>query len=389
MNLEKLDTINRLTEPTETPVLSFFMPTWRAGKEVQQNAIRFKNLVARAEEKLQETDVHKKEIESLLQPVKDLIDADTFWQHQDLGLALFCSPQDYYYFNLPENPAEEVIVSDEFYVKPLISAITEDRVFYLLSISQGNLRLYRCSRYDIEEVNLQNVPLSIEEMMQYEDPEKSLQYHTGTAGTANRPAQFHGQGTGSDASRQKKDTQRFFHMVDHALNEHGYHKMMKEEDAGLILAGIDELIPMYREANSYPHLLDTSLNKNPDEMDERSLHETGWKLIAGQIDSEKQQRVEKFLEMRAGDKTSMNPDEIIKGSVMQRIDTLFLDPEKKMPGWYDHDTNTVHMNESGNGKETDLLNFAVLETLRHNGEVITLNGSRMLPGSPVAAIFRF
>jgi len=210
MKLEKLDTINKLTERTEVPALSFYMPTWRAGKEVQQNAIRYKNLVTRAEEQLQQADVHKNEIAALLQPLEDLIDADHFWQHQDRGLALFRSPQDYYYFNMPESPLEEVLISNEFYVKPVIAALTEDRLFYLLTLSQGNMRLFRCSRYDMEHIELQNVPASIEEMVKYDDPEKSLQYHTGTAGAGKRPAQFHGQGTGSDASRQKKDTQRFY-----------------------------------------------------------------------------------------------------------------------------------------------------------------------------------
>jgi len=389
MQLEKLDTIKQLTESGGAPALSLYMPTWRAGKEVQQNAIRFKNLVTRSEEKLQEAGLPKKEIAALLQPLTDLIPADSFWQHQDLGLALFRSSQDYYYFNLPENPAEEVVYSDEFYVKPLISAVTEDRVFYLLTLSQGNLRLFRCSRYDLKQIELQNVPASIEEMMKYEDPEKSLQYHTGTAGTGNRPAQFHGQGTSSDASRQKKDTQRFYHMVDNALREQGYHKRMQDEEAGLIIAGTDELIPMYREANSYPRLLDSALNKNPDELDDRTLHEHGWKLIANQIDYEKQQLVEKFLEMRPGTETSMNPEEIIKGAAMQRVHVLFIEPAEKLPGRYDPDTNSVQILERGNEDTKDLLNFAVLETLRHNGRVIPLEGNRILQGGPVAAIFRF
>jgi len=48
-------------------------------------------------------------------------------------------------------------------------------------------------------VELEDVPQSIAEALRYDDPEKSLQFHTGTSGGGNgeRAAMFHGQGIGN------------------------------------------------------------------------------------------------------------------------------------------------------------------------------------------------
>ncbi|MEJ2054899.1 MAG: hypothetical protein P8X42_13340 [Calditrichaceae bacterium] len=149
MELIKLNSIDTLVNKNMSPAISLFMPTFRTGTEVKQNAIRFKNLIAQSREKLKKTGMSENDIESILQPVLENIDND-FWQHQQDGMAMFISNDVCYYFNLYHDPGEFVIVSGNFYIKPVIEAITEDRIFYLLALNQHKLRLYRGSRYHIE-----------------------------------------------------------------------------------------------------------------------------------------------------------------------------------------------------------------------------------------------
>lgn len=52
MNLLSLDEIKALSEIEGGLSVSFFMPTHRMGSETQQNQIRFKNLLKKAEEEL-------------------------------------------------------------------------------------------------------------------------------------------------------------------------------------------------------------------------------------------------------------------------------------------------------------------------------------------------
>jgi len=388
MELIKLKNINTLIEDSAAQAISMFMPTFRTGTEVKQNAIRYKNLIGQTRDKLEAAGKRNEDIDKLLQPAVELID-NAFWQHQEDGLAVFISNEKCYYFNLYHDPGEFVVVSKDFYIKPIIDAVTEDKLFYILALNQNNIRLFRCTRYDIEPVELKNIPTSIEEMLQYEDPEKSLQYHTGTIGTGKRPAAYHGQGTGSDASRRKKDIQRFFHMLDKNLREKGLHKRMETDNALLILAGIEELIPLYIEANSYPKLIQNSIKKNPEDMNEKLLHNKGWEVMDKLINSEKQDMMRKFNEMRSSPKTSDDSEEIIKAAATKRIDTLFLKPDEKLSGFYDENKNTVSVNHPENGMESDLINFAALETFRYNGKVITIKEGDDFSDSTMSAIFRF
>ncbi len=388
MNISELNTIESLIENPSPPCISIYMPAIRSGKEVKQNAIRFKNLVGKAEDKLRNTGLKDREINPLLQPVKDMIDDNLFWQHQDQGLALCLSKDSGYYFKLPYEPNEYIHLGDQFYIKPLIKALTENKIFYLLALSQNNLRLYRCTRYQIEQIDLPKVPTSIEEMLQYEDPEKSLQYHTGTAGAGKRSAVFHGQGTGSDASRHKKDIQRFFNMADNRLRENGYYQKMDDDNAMLILIGLEELTPLYKEANTYGKLFDKTIDKNPDDLKDDVLQQTGWAVMSTIIEQEKHNLLNAFFEKRGGQKTSVDCRDIVKSAVNQRVDALFINPEANCRGYYDPDQNNVTIDENA-GQSIELINFAAIETLKHNGRVIILEKEKLPEDSPVAAIYRF
>lgn len=388
MNIVELNTIESLIENPSPPCISIYMPTFRSGAQVKQNPIRFKNLVGKAEEALRKKGIRDKEIDPLLQPLKDMVDDNFFWQHQKQGLAMCLSKDAGYYFKLPYEPNEYIHLDDQFYIKPLIKALTENEVFYLLALNQNNLRLYRCNRYQIEQIDLPKVPTSIEDMLQYEDPEKSLQFHTGTGGAGKRSAVFHGQGTGSDALRHKKDIQRFFHLVDNKLRENGYYQKMKDEDAVLILAGLDELTALYKEANTYGKLFDKTIDKNPDDLKDDVLQQTAWDVMSTIIEQEKHSLLNGFFEKRGGQKTSADCKDIVKSAVNQRVDALFINPEANCRGYYDPDQNKVTIDENAE-QSIELINFAAIETLKHNGRVIILEKEKLPEDSSVAAIYRF
>ena len=44
--------LKQLIDTTQEPLVSIYMPTYRSGREVQQNSTRFKNLLKGAREKL-------------------------------------------------------------------------------------------------------------------------------------------------------------------------------------------------------------------------------------------------------------------------------------------------------------------------------------------------
>jgi hypothetical protein len=69
--------------------VSLFMPTHRAGRETEQNPIRFKNLLREAEDRLLATGLRSPDVREILKPAQRLLQESGFWRNQSHGLAVF------------------------------------------------------------------------------------------------------------------------------------------------------------------------------------------------------------------------------------------------------------------------------------------------------------
>ncbi len=141
------------------------------------------------------------------------------------------------------------------------------REFYILALSQKNVKLFQCTFDDIKEIHTGNIISDYYEMEKGFRLEKQLQSH-GSSGVADRGGKrmFHGHGVGTNFH---KDTMlHFFHVVSKEIE-----KLLFNKNAPLILATVDYLIPIYLKANKYPHLLEATIKGNPDRLNMNSLHD--------------------------------------------------------------------------------------------------------------------
>ncbi|MEP0851176.1 hypothetical protein NC991_12480 [Funiculus sociatus GB1-A4] len=101
------------------------MPVQKAGPDIRQNPIRFKNLIREAEQRLDEMGLDHQQTMEWFQQVHEL-DTGDFWENQDHGLAIFVSPDVFRYYYLPEEFQDLVVVSDRFHLKPLLHLINNE-----------------------------------------------------------------------------------------------------------------------------------------------------------------------------------------------------------------------------------------------------------------------
>jgi len=108
-----------------------------------------------------------------------------------------------------------------------------------------------------------------------------LQFHTQTslAAGGRRPVVFHGSGEPDP----KEEILRYFRGIDRALRE------VVPPDTPLILAGVDYLLPLYREVSGVPSLVDESIVGNPDSLGLESLHDQAWAIAQAVFDEEREQ----------------------------------------------------------------------------------------------------
>ena len=98
---------------------------------------------------------------------------------------------------------------------------------------------------------------------------------------------FHGQGAGNDD--EKDNILRYFRKVNGALQE-----LLKNQRSPLVLAGVEYLFPIYKEANNYPQLLDEGITGNPDELKAEELHEQAWKIVQPYFEQAQQEVVNRY-----------------------------------------------------------------------------------------------
>ena len=89
MALVSRDELGELMETRLNPSVSIFLPTHRAGKEIQQDPIRLKNLLTEAEKRLITGGMRTPDARDFLAPASSLLNDGWFWRHQSDGLAIF------------------------------------------------------------------------------------------------------------------------------------------------------------------------------------------------------------------------------------------------------------------------------------------------------------
>lgn len=382
LTTEKLKT---LIQKKNGICLSIFLPTFISGKEVEQNHIRYKNLVRQAEDKLNEQKLRPNEIEQLLKPIRTFIDDKLFWKYQSNGLAVFRSADEFQTYRLPLEFEELVVVSERFHVKPLLPILSSDGQYYILAFSMNNVRLFQGTRYSVSELNLEGVPNSLSEALKYELYERELQFHTGgPRHGGKRDAQFYGTGAGEPDT--KENLLRYFQQLDKGVRE-----FLKEDNAPLVLAGVDYLWPIYKDANKYAHLASEGVPGNPESVSVKELHERSWQIVQPKFYESQSKDSDKLKQLLGTNSNlaTLDIDDIVKASFAKRVETLFVATGIQVWGKFDETNLAVEIHETRQENDEDLLDLSSVYSLANGGKVYAVPHKKMFRQKPIAAIFRF
>jgi hypothetical protein len=151
MTILTRDDLRTLIRKYDGLCVSIYMPTHRVGREVQQDPIRLKNLLGKAQDRMVAGGVRAPEARELLEPAEKLLHDGLFWQRQSDGLALFVSVEMFHHYRLPFDFEELVVVTDRFHIKPLLPLLSGDGRFYVLALSQSEVRLLQGTRYSVSK----------------------------------------------------------------------------------------------------------------------------------------------------------------------------------------------------------------------------------------------
>ncbi|MBE3562058.1 MAG: hypothetical protein IMW89_22975 [Ktedonobacteraceae bacterium] len=394
MNVPDREELRALMQVQETPCLSLFFPTYRGGADMQQNRMQLVNQVRRVEQRLLHGELvsgeQKERAETtaaLLKPLNALLADETFWEHPGDGMVLLRSPSKFYSYHLPFPVKEYVRIATHFYLKPLLPLLN-DGSFYILALSQNELRLFEGTRYDIQAVDVpEKVPESLAEALKYDEPENEVRYYSSSSGTfagkgGRRAVIFYGQGVGIDDT--KENLLRYFQQIDRGL-----HELFHDQQAPLLLAGVEYLLPIYREANTYPHLVDEGLTGNPEKMSAEALHQRAWPLVEPYVLRGRQEALARYRDLEQTEWASANISEIVPAACYGRIADLFVALDDEVWGVFDAATHTIEIHQQAEAHDDDLLDLAAVQTWLHRGSVYAVERAQIPGAAPAAAVFRY
>lgn len=367
--------------------ISIYLPTARAGATVDQARIRFKNLLRRAEHTAAAHCGSRGDLGSMIRVGWRLMDDTRFWRRRSDGLAVFLAPQVFLFYRVPLHVEERFAAAGRFLIKPLIPLFMAAGRFSVLALSLSRVRLLACTRHSVMEVDTPEVPDGIDRALQYDSKQTQLQYQTGAAaGGGDRPALFHGHGVGVDD--RKDEIRRYFQNVDRGLGPY-----LPEPEAPLVLAGVEYLLPIFREVTSARWVLDASITGNPDTRRAEVLHAEALEIVRPVLDKRQHEDAARYRALAGKGFTAAGVRAVVPAAAAGRVDTLFVALDRTLPGLFDRTSGRVRVAPAADETDPtteDLLNRAAVETLLHGGRVYARQDDQ-LPDErdAVAAILRY
>jgi hypothetical protein len=370
------------------PCVSIYLPTVRAG-DLHQNAVRLKNQLRAAEEELVAWPLRHRVAEELLAPARGLLEEAGFWTTPGDGLAVLRARDLFRALRLPVAFRELAVVEKRFHLKPLFQVFEDSGIFYVLTLSLNHVRLVRGDRWSAEELDLGGVPKSFREAMG--DLTRVFGPKTGTALTGNalgvaRAPIFHGHGSGEDDF--KAEIRKYFQRVDGGLAG-----LPIDRSAPVVLAGVEYLLAIYREASGNPRVLAEGLTGNADHLSPEELRAAAWELVEPVLGADRRRAAERFRERIGTGLASSELEEVLVAAHDGRVEAVFAASGVRRWGRYDPGSREALLAD-GNGKgpakgAEDLVDLAAVQTFLHGGAVHVVEPAQLPGGDAVAAVFRY
>ncbi|HEY9046825.1 MAG TPA: hypothetical protein VIN08_13070, partial [Ohtaekwangia sp.] len=364
--------------------ITAYLQTHPSGAEVNEkhDIIAFKNILQQTFAQLRQSDIDETTAVRMLAPGYDLLKNDPFWFNQSKGLAVFISNELFQYIKLPIAPPEALLMGPSFFLNPLIPLITSTEYFYLLVISKKQSRIFKVDTFSIQPIDIPEIPNGIDDVVHFEEKDDQNLWRTGSSG-AGGGANYHGVGAGKPD--EKENIALYLEEVDETL----WKELLNKENAPLLLAGVDYILPIYKSVSGYKHIYPETLTGSYEHEDLQKLHQKALELMTPYFQERHQKALNSYANQSATELTSADATDVIPAAYYGRIAHLFVQPGEHIWGTFDEMANKIAIHDTQQQNDECLLNKAVIKTILTGGEVHILDKDKMPADSKIAAVLRY
>jgi hypothetical protein len=367
-----------LLAPHEAPCVSIFTPTHRRRPLSDHDPIRLRNLLRDARYRVSEAGFDDV-AQALMDPLAELAGSWKSAPRRD-GLALFRSSDLLAQYTLPAPVPERLVVADTFHVRPLLRLLQANQRYYVLALSQKQVRLFEGTPFSLDPVELEELPRSLHDALGSEHDAAFLNVRT--AGRGSESAIFHGHGDAEEA--READLRRYFRRVDAAI-----WKLLRREQTPLFLAGVARHATAFRELCRYPFVADHGVEGNVDDVEAGELRERVRPLVDELFRARRAEALEELSHARGRGLAEVKLGAVGRHAVQGRVRQLLLAEGRQVRGRFDFDDGAILPAASGDDLADDVLDDLAQAVLVRAGDVMTIPATDMPEEAAAAAILRW
>ena len=362
----------------EGPCVSIYLSlsTAPAAQGAKTNALHWKEVISELQGRLEQWGTEGRE---LLESVSDFDALVDGMELKGKSLAVFRSKDFFQIAFLQEETAGRAEIGPHFYIRPLLPELAKDKLFYILALSQNNVRMLRCTLTSSEEAPLGGgADTSLHSYMDLQKPDHNSK-NRASAGPSSGSSKGIMQGTSTDDEARDEYLTHFYKQIGIGVFE-----ALRGKTEPVVPVGVDYELALFRRVNSYPHLSEEGVHGAPNGLKAGEMHARAIEALAKDYEK-KLDKVLAEYDHKVGSGASNRLKDVVTAAHDGRVLTLVVSDSLTSTGTFDEATNQA----IGGKGDQDLINDAAVQTILHAGNVLVAPNNKMPHGSPVAAIFRY
>jgi len=371
------NTVSQLARTQGTALISIYMPISLLGQNDGSNATTLKNLLKAINDDLSAS--KKEPLHERLQPLQDYVDDPSKLIGACASVAFFCDGDGIKRVDLPFTVEPRAHTGEHFQIMPLLKVAQADHNYLAVCLNRGHVAAFTGDSVQCLEVKIADLPASIDETAEFDDPEKSLQQHTSSkisasgAPGSSHAAQMHGHD--GHADYQDSLEERFFRDTANALAAY-----LADKAHALVIIGSAHNVGQLTRHNDFSERSVMIEQTDPqgwtlDKVKEVSLAHLS---KSGQLALEA--KVENIMNQLGGDKAVSGVEKCALAAATGQLDAVVLGEDIHIFGTVDLENMQVQLApECDESCAEDLLDYIAAETLRYGGEVVALPEDQLLP----------
>ncbi|PKK98437.1 MAG: hypothetical protein CVV57_06925 [Tenericutes bacterium HGW-Tenericutes-2] len=372
---------NELLLKSGEPCVSMYLPTHRLIFNYKKDILVFKNLAKEAIASLEQTSSNR-DIKPLIALFKNMEDDSDLWNYSLEGLAIFATLDEMILYRVEKEFQPISIVSNSFHIKPLVEHFQAIETFSILALEAESYALFIGNHHEIKPMVLKDeIETTLSGVLGSHHTE-DYQTH-GVYGGASDGSTFHGHGGRSD--EVELDRAKFFKHVDRFVFE----EISKALKLPMILVTRKEHHADFRKLSKNTFLIEDriegSFNDFKDEDIKLEIKKINDQRFSFLID----QAIENYGNLKAKEQSSDQLIEVLKGLLTSRVDTLFIEKDKIIPGKIDIESQQMVQSDLEDSQTDDILDDMIQHAYLIGSKIFILKKDKMPTTSGVAAIFRY